>query len=127
MLKLLQVDESHAGVYTCTPHNELGSAGASEPMKVLVQRPPVFTLRPASLYVRRVGDGVDMACAAAEEGNPEESRPPTITWIRVKMHIKLHCLLRIKIGIVVFTYCEYNKSHVKLQGNIKSNIILLFI
>ncbi|KAF4522226.1 hypothetical protein B566_EDAN009070 [Ephemera danica] len=81
-LSFEHVDESHAGVYTCAPFNELGSAGSSSPMTVLVQRPPVFTLRPASLYVRRVDDGVDMACAAVEEGNHEDARPPTVSWVR---------------------------------------------
>jgi hypothetical protein len=78
------VDESHAGGYTCTPFNELGSIGASPSMTVFVQRPPVFTLRPSSLYVRRVGDGVDMGCVAIEEGNPEYARPPIVSWMRVR-------------------------------------------
>jgi hypothetical protein len=80
-----QVDQSHSGEYTCTPFNDLGSSGESAPMKVIVQQPPIFSVRPASLYVRRIGNNVKMHCAAEPEtfNNPN---PLIVTWFKVKLH-----------------------------------------
>ncbi|XP_059471403.1 protein borderless isoform X2 [Neocloeon triangulifer] len=75
------VDQGHAGMYTCTPFNDLGSAGSSSPMKVVVQQPPMFTVRPASLYVRRVGNSVKMHCAA-ESDDFSNQNPLVVTWFR---------------------------------------------
>ncbi|XP_047119273.1 protein borderless [Schistocerca piceifrons] len=74
-----KVDESHGGRYTCTPTNELGSEGPSPPMMVIVQRPPVFTVRPHNLYLRRAGDSVVMPCDAIDG---DEAHRPTIVWFR---------------------------------------------
>ncbi|XP_065351095.1 protein borderless isoform X2 [Cloeon dipterum] len=75
------VDEAHAGIYTCTPFNDLGSAGSSDPMNVIVQQPPMFTVRPASLYVRRIGNNVKMHCAA-EADEYTNQNPLVVTWFR---------------------------------------------
>lgn len=64
------VDESHAGRYSCTPYNELGTDGPSTLIEVIVQRPPVFTTRPEPIYVHKLGETVEMECDAMDrEGN----------------------------------------------------------
>lgn len=35
-----QADDLHAGKYTCTPYNELGTEGPSTIIKVIIQHPP---------------------------------------------------------------------------------------
>lgn len=79
---ILQVDDSHAGEYTCTPYNDLGTNGPSPRMHVIVQRAPVFTITPHSLYLKKVGDTVVMHCDAVENEGVER---PTIAWYRVSV------------------------------------------
>lgn len=61
------VDESHAGRYSCTPYNKLGSEGPSPLIQVIVQRPPIFTIKPKQIYVHKLGETVVMSCDAADE------------------------------------------------------------
>uniref|UniRef100_A0A8C3CPA5 Immunoglobulin superfamily member 9 n=1 Tax=Cairina moschata TaxID=8855 RepID=A0A8C3CPA5_CAIMO len=65
------------GVYTCTPYNSYGTAGASRPTRVLLKDPPAFTVRPKEEYFQEVGRELVVPCAA--HGDP----PPTITWGKV--------------------------------------------
>ncbi|KAK9507378.1 hypothetical protein O3M35_007251 [Rhynocoris fuscipes] len=72
-----KVDESHGGEYTCTPTNEIGSAGPSPPIHVIVQHPPVFTMTPHNMYLRKPGDSIHMICDALDG----ETRPK-IVWFK---------------------------------------------
>ncbi|XP_068085306.1 protein borderless isoform X2 [Anabrus simplex] len=74
-----KVDETHEGQYTCTPINELGTQGASSPVTVIVQRPPIFTITPHNLYLRKIGDTLEMPCDAIDGS---ETHRPTIVWFR---------------------------------------------
>ncbi|XP_063223267.1 protein borderless [Bacillus rossius redtenbacheri] len=74
-----QVEESHAGVYTCTPINELGTDGPSRPIRVIVQRAPIFTLVPHNLYLKKIGDTLELPCDATD--GAKEHRP-SIVWFR---------------------------------------------
>lgn len=77
------MDESHAGNYTCTPFNDLGTDGPSTVMTVIVQRPPVFSLTPHNLYLKRRGDSVFMPCDAWNGGS--DKYKPSISWIKVSV------------------------------------------
>ncbi|XP_037267705.1 protein turtle homolog A-like isoform X1 [Falco rusticolus] len=65
------------GVYTCTPYNSYGTAGESQPMRVLLKDPPTFTVRPKEEYFQEVGRELVIPCTA--HGDP----PPTITWLKM--------------------------------------------
>ncbi|NWX19604.1 TUTLA protein, partial [Aegotheles bennettii] len=65
------------GVYTCTPYNSYGTAGESQPTRVLLKDPPAFTVRPKEEYFQEVGRELVIPCAA--HGDP----PPTVTWLKV--------------------------------------------
>ncbi|KAJ9595429.1 hypothetical protein L9F63_013388, partial [Diploptera punctata] len=78
-LYFTKVDETHSGTYTCTPGNELGTEGPSQPINVIVQRPPMFTIVPHNLYLRKPGDTLEMPCDAVDGNNKHK---PTIVWFR---------------------------------------------
>ncbi|KAM4644317.1 protein turtle homolog A isoform 4-T4 [Amazona ochrocephala] len=65
------------GLYTCTPYNSYGTAGASRATRVLLKDPPAFTVRPKEEYFQEVGRELVIPCAA--HGDPS----PTITWVKV--------------------------------------------
>ncbi|NXK27451.1 TUTLA protein, partial [Arenaria interpres] len=65
------------GVYTCTPYNSYGTAGESQPTRVLLKDPPAFSVRPKEEYFQEVGRELVIPCAA--RGDP----PPTVTWLKV--------------------------------------------
>ncbi|KAJ8669633.1 hypothetical protein QAD02_000892 [Eretmocerus hayati] len=75
-----KVDESHAGSYTCTPYNALGTGGSSPAISVVVQRPPMFTITPQHLYMRKIGDTLEIPCDA-QDG--DLNHRPTIVWYKV--------------------------------------------
>ncbi|XP_013174984.1 PREDICTED: protein turtle-like [Papilio xuthus] len=76
-----RVDESHEGVYSCTPYNALGTEGASGGVRVRVLRAPRLSARPQPLYVARLGDTLTLPCAAAAP--PHRAEPaPTLRWTR---------------------------------------------
>lgn len=83
-----KVDESHSGYYTCTPYNDLGTEGPSPNIHVIVQRPPVFIMTPQHLYLRKLGESLELPCDARDGENEHK---PIIVWYRV---IKLNCLLK---------------------------------
>ncbi|XP_075224946.1 borderless isoform X3 [Lycorma delicatula] len=74
-----KVDESHGGDYVCTPFNELGTEGPSPPIHVIIQRPPVFTLTPQNLYLRKKGDSLEIPCDALDG---DGTHRPTIHWFK---------------------------------------------
>lgn len=74
-----QVDDLHAGKYSCTPFNELGTSGPSTTIKVIVQHPPEFTLKPKSVYIQKLSDTVTMHCSAKDKHTNDDS---LITWSR---------------------------------------------
>uniref|UniRef100_A0A452ISF0 Immunoglobulin superfamily member 9 n=1 Tax=Gopherus agassizii TaxID=38772 RepID=A0A452ISF0_9SAUR len=65
------------GLYTCTPYNSYGTAGASAPTRVLLKDPPMFTTRPKEEYFQEVGRELVIPCAA--QGDP----PPMVTWTKL--------------------------------------------
>ncbi|CAN0003954.1 unnamed protein product [Bubo scandiacus] len=65
------------GVYTCTPYNSYGTAGTSQPTRVLLKDPPAFIVRPKEEYFQEVGRELMIPCAA--HGDP----PPTVAWLKV--------------------------------------------
>ncbi|CAG4961806.1 unnamed protein product [Parnassius apollo] len=75
-----RVDESHEGVYSCTPYNALGSEGPSAGVRVRVSRAPALALRPQPLYLARLGASLALPCAAA----PQPHLAPVLRWTRVR-------------------------------------------
>ncbi|XP_057335997.1 protein borderless isoform X2 [Microplitis mediator] len=74
-----KVDETHSGSYSCTPYNELGTEGPSPSISVVVQRPPIFTVTPQRLYMRKLGESLEIPCDARDG---DQSQPPTIVWFK---------------------------------------------
>lgn len=83
----VQVDESHAGEYACSAFNSLGTDGPSAPIHVVVQRPPVFTVTPQNLYLRKVGDSIEIPCSAMDGDGLHK---PTIVWFKVVFIISIY-------------------------------------
>lgn len=74
-----KVDETHSGSYSCIPYNELGTEGPSPAITVIVQRPPVFTVTPQHLYIRKLGESLEIPCDAKDG---DESHRPSIVWYK---------------------------------------------
>ncbi|XP_050307905.1 protein borderless [Anthonomus grandis grandis] len=74
-----KVDETHAGSYTCTPYNELGTQGPSPPITVIVQRAPIFTRTPHNLYLKKLGESVEIPCEATDGTNGHK---PILVWTK---------------------------------------------
>ncbi|XP_012062720.1 PREDICTED: protein turtle [Atta cephalotes] len=74
-----KVDETHSGSYSCTPYNELGTEGPSPLITVIVQRPPMFTVTPQHLYMRKLGETLEIPCDARDG---DDSHRPTIMWYK---------------------------------------------
>lgn len=72
-----KIDENHSGLYSCTPRNALGTEGASSLMKVVVQHPPEFTIRPERLYFSKLGSSVTLHCDAR---NLQGKSRPDLLW-----------------------------------------------
>ncbi|XP_030380497.1 protein borderless [Scaptodrosophila lebanonensis] len=74
-----KVDENHAGSYTCTPYNDLGTDGPSPIISVIVLRPPIFSITPKAIYIQKLGDTAEFPCEAIDrDGNNR----PSIVWKR---------------------------------------------
>ncbi|XP_022231604.2 protein borderless isoform X2 [Drosophila obscura] len=74
-----KVDENHAGSYTCTPYNDLGTDGPSPIISVIVLRPPIFSVTPKAIYIQKLGEAADLPCEAIDrDGNNR----PSIVWSR---------------------------------------------
>ncbi|KYB28100.1 Protein turtle-like Protein [Tribolium castaneum] len=78
-LYFTKVDETHSGRYTCTPFNDLGTQGPSPPILVTVQRPPIFIITPHNLYLRKLGETIEMPCDARDG---ENGHKPIIVWYK---------------------------------------------
>ncbi|XP_055713087.1 protein borderless [Phlebotomus papatasi] len=74
-----KVDDSHAGVYQCQPFNDLGTDGKSPLIKVVVQHPPILTMKPKPVYIHKLGDNVEMSCDARDMKGLHR---PVIQWTR---------------------------------------------
>ncbi|XP_060531403.1 protein borderless [Cylas formicarius] len=74
-----KVDDTHSGSYTCTPYNDLGTQGSSPPMHVFVQKAPVFTRIPHNLYLKKLGETVELPCDAKDGDNGHK---PMIVWYK---------------------------------------------
>ncbi|KAM8718185.1 hypothetical protein ACLKA7_004832 [Drosophila subpalustris] len=74
-----KVDENHAGSYTCTPYNDLGTDGPSPIISVIVLRPPIFSVTPKPIYIQKLGETAELPCEAIDrDGNNR----PSIVWSR---------------------------------------------
>ncbi|XP_043252738.1 protein borderless isoform X2 [Colletes gigas] len=78
-LSFTKVDETHSGSYTCTPYNELGTEGPSPTITVVVQRPPIFTVTPQHLYIRKLGETLEIPCDARDG---DQAHRPSIVWYK---------------------------------------------
>ncbi|KAK9870179.1 hypothetical protein WA026_006266 [Henosepilachna vigintioctopunctata] len=78
-LLITKVDESHNGRYTCTPYNKLGTEGPSPIMHVIVQKPPVFIASPNNMYIKKLGEVIEIPCEARDGSN---GHLPTIVWYK---------------------------------------------
>ena len=58
-------------------------------MYVIVQRSPVFTRTPHSLYLKKLGETVEIPCDAKDG---ENSHKPMIVWYKVSIHMLIHSL-----------------------------------
>ncbi|GAB0089249.1 Protein borderless [Sergentomyia squamirostris] len=74
-----KVDDTHAGIYQCQPFNELGTDGKSPLINVIVQHPPILTLKPKPVYIHKLGDSVEMSCDARDGKGLHR---PVIEWTR---------------------------------------------
>ena len=74
-----KVDETHSGSYTCTPYNVLGTEGPSPAITVVVQRPPLFTVKPQHLYIRKLGESLEIPCDARDG---DQSHRSAIVWYK---------------------------------------------
>ncbi|XP_037816423.1 protein borderless [Lucilia sericata] len=74
-----KVDESHAGSYTCTPYNDLGTDGPSPVINVIVLRPPIFTITPKAIYIQKLGETTELPCQAIDR---DGTNHPSIDWKR---------------------------------------------
>ncbi|KAB0799512.1 hypothetical protein PPYR_07392 [Photinus pyralis] len=74
-----KVDESHKGRYSCTPYNELGTEGPSPTINVMVLRPPVFVATPHHLYLRKLGETIELVCDARDGDNEHK---PLVAWYK---------------------------------------------
>lgn len=81
-LYFTKVNDNHAGRYTCTPYNTLGTEGSSPIIKVMVQRPPSFRIKPKQIYFTKLGETVHLHCSAMDPTN-EHFIAPT-EWLRVR-------------------------------------------
>lgn len=75
-----EVEDQHGGRYTCTPYNSLGTEGPSSFIKVIVQHPPEFVLKPKSVYIIKLGETVEMHCSARDKYTDDDRS--LITWTR---------------------------------------------
>ncbi|KAK5851762.1 hypothetical protein PBY51_023290 [Eleginops maclovinus] len=78
-LLMTTVNDDTAGVYTCTPYNSYGTMGPSEPVDVILQDPPSFSITPEKEYKQEVGRTLLIPC----QGNKD----PTIkvTWSKTDL------------------------------------------
>jgi len=50
----------------------------------IVQRPPMFTVTPQHLYMRKLGESLEIPCDAR---NGDDSHRPAIMWYKVRLII----------------------------------------
>uniref|UniRef100_A0A336N3I8 CSON010025 protein n=1 Tax=Culicoides sonorensis TaxID=179676 RepID=A0A336N3I8_CULSO len=79
-----RVSDEHGGRYTCTPYNALGTQGSSPIIHVIVQRPPVFKIKPKQIYITKLGEEVELHCEARDATNENLMQP--VEWIRKDGH-----------------------------------------
>lgn len=63
-------------------------------MMQVVQRPPIFTVTPQRLYMRKLGETLEIPCDARDG---DQSQRPAIVWFKVSIN-----LLKIVIFIFLF-------------------------
>jgi hypothetical protein len=60
-LKLTKIDVKFFNL--STPFNELGTEGPSPNIRVFIQHPPEFTMKPKSIYIHKLGENVFLPCS----------------------------------------------------------------
>lgn len=70
---------SDGGRYTCTPFNNIGTAGESTGTNLKIRMPPYFTQRPKSAYEAEIGKTLNIYCRGG--GKP----PPNVSWRKVRI------------------------------------------
>nr|XP_054760314.1 protein turtle homolog A-like [Lytechinus pictus] len=76
------------GSYTCTPYNDLGTAGQSTPTSLIVIDPPEFSVQPEAMYEKSIDDSVSMPCNVIE--NTVETR---LTWRKVNGELSIRAVI----------------------------------
>lgn len=76
-----KISDEHGGRYTCTPYNTSGTAGSSPIIHVIVQRPPIFKVKPKQIYITKLGEDVELHCEARDPSNEHFKSP--VEWMRV--------------------------------------------
>ncbi|CAK8692716.1 unnamed protein product [Clavelina lepadiformis] len=71
------VRRADQGQYTCTPFNNIGSLGASNPTRLIVRNFPDFVIRPTKTVKVSVGSKLEVPCSG--KGDP----PPNISWRKI--------------------------------------------
>ncbi|TWW66701.1 Protein turtle -like protein A [Takifugu flavidus] len=98
-LLMATVNDDASGVYTCTPYNSYGTAGASGPTDVILKDPPSFSITPETQYREETGRSLLIPC----QGKHED---PTIkvTWSKKELSRKAKLSIYRSIYVPVLTY-----------------------
>lgn len=59
-------------------------------MHVIVQKPPVFLKTPHNLYLRKLGETVEMTCDARDG---EDGHKPMVVWYKVSNVLEVNLLI----------------------------------
>lgn len=98
--------------FSCTPYNTLGTEGPSPIIKVIIQHPPEFTLKPKSVYIQKLGDSVTMHCSAKDKHTDDDRS--LISWTRkdgVPMPFNRFSLAGGNLTILNLTGDDRGKNH----------------
>lgn len=118
-LYFTKVDESHAGSYTCTPFNDLGTDGPSPVINVIVLRPPIFTVTPKAIYIQKLGETVQLPCQAIDR---DGTNHPTIDWKRVGA---LHYTSILCTTIAILSHTIHNTQCI-VDNDLQTTMHLLY-
>lgn len=102
-----KVDETHSGSYSCTPYNELGTEGPSPSITVIVQRPPMFTIIPQHMYMRKLGESLEIPCDARDG---DDSHRPTIVWYKDGSPLSLERTIQIGGNLTIERIQEHDRG-----------------
>lgn len=95
-LYFAKINDEHAGRYSCIPYNALGSNGPSPMIKVIVQRPPFFRVKPRQIYLTKLGATIEMHCDARDPTSSSQIAP--VEWMRKDGRPLPHARVELKEG-----------------------------